>query len=127
MGAIGNVRRLEDLLHVRLGLQAHVLLAERGGLLLDVGVFLHVLADASVAVARCVCIDGTSSDLQAAPTEAPSSAACDAYQQWRSRPRPRRGSPSSCWRTIKGLDAERVGVKRCEEYDDGWMDGWMGM
>jgi hypothetical protein len=45
VGAVGDVRRLEDLLHVRLRLQAHVLLAERGGLLLDVGVFLCMLAD----------------------------------------------------------------------------------
>jgi hypothetical protein len=40
VGAVGDVRRLEDLLHVRLGLDAHVLLAERSGLLLDVGVLL---------------------------------------------------------------------------------------
>jgi hypothetical protein len=40
MGAVGDVRCLEDLLHMGLGLDAHVLLAKRGGLLLDVGMLL---------------------------------------------------------------------------------------
>jgi hypothetical protein len=44
MGAIGDVRCLEDLLHVRLGLQAHVLLAKRSCLLLDVGMLLLSLS-----------------------------------------------------------------------------------
>lgn len=37
MGAVRNVRRLEDLLYVRFGLQAHVLLAKRSDLLLNIG------------------------------------------------------------------------------------------
>jgi hypothetical protein len=40
VSAVGNVRRLEDLLHVRLGGDAHVLLAKRCSLLLDVGMLL---------------------------------------------------------------------------------------
>lgn len=45
VGAVGNVWGLEHLLDVRLGLQAHVLLAERSDLLLDVGVLLSQLLE----------------------------------------------------------------------------------
>jgi hypothetical protein len=45
VGTVGDVRCLEDLLHVGLGLDAHVFLAKRGGLLLNVGMLLSRLSE----------------------------------------------------------------------------------
>jgi hypothetical protein len=53
VGAVGDVRGLEDLLQVGLGLHAHVLLAERGGLLLDVGMLLSRLSEGAQAHDAC--------------------------------------------------------------------------
>lgn len=109
VAAVGDVGRFEDLLHVRLRLDAHVLLAKRSSLLLDVGVLLSRILDCCYRMMRQMRKLGD--DLQAAPTKEPSSAACGACQQWRQRPRPRVPSPSSCWRTGR----EACGVKeRCE-------------
>lgn len=52
MRPIGDVGRLEDLLNVRLGFDAHVLLSECLGLLLEVGVLLRQLARALKAMRR---------------------------------------------------------------------------
>ena len=52
MGGIGDVRCLEHLFNVRFGLDAHVLLSESLGLLLEVGVLLRLLACAPEAY-RC--------------------------------------------------------------------------
>jgi hypothetical protein len=93
VGAVGDVRRLEDLLHVRLGLDAHVLLAERGSLLLDVGVLLSRVS--ARALARDACRVGCEDGLRAAPRATPSSAACGACRRRRSRPRPRGPLPTS--------------------------------
>ena len=41
MRAVGDVGRLEDLLEMRFGFDAHVLLPESLGLLLEVGVLLR--------------------------------------------------------------------------------------
>jgi hypothetical protein len=50
--SIGNVRCLEDLFHVSLGLDAHVLLAEGLRVLLDVGVLLHTVSIAVSTMSR---------------------------------------------------------------------------
>jgi len=94
VAAVGDVGCFEDLLHVRLRLDAHVLLAERSSLLLDVGVLLSRVLDCRCRVMHQMRQMGHG--LQAAPTKEPSSAACGACQQWRQRPRPRVPSPSSC-------------------------------
>ena len=59
MGAIGNVGRLEDLLNMRFGLDAHVLLSESLGLLLEVGVLLRQLAQALIDATRILIEAGT--------------------------------------------------------------------
>lgn len=58
MRSIGNVRRLEDLLDVRLGLDAHVLLTEGLCLLLEAGVLLRMVSWSSVGG----CANGDSCD-----------------------------------------------------------------
>lgn len=55
MRSIGDIRRLEDLLNVRLGLDAHVFLSESFRLLLEVGVLLwRVAVSLGTSTAACV-------------------------------------------------------------------------
>lgn len=70
VGSVGDIGSLEDLLHMCLRLDAHVLLTERASLLLDVGMLLVKLVQArSQRRAGPASGDG---NLQAAPTEGPS-------------------------------------------------------
>ena len=70
MRAIGDVGSFEDLLHVRLGLETHVLLAEAGDMLLNVCILL--LAVRTSSAGGCACRDGGDDggddDLQAVQT-----------------------------------------------------------